>query len=50
MAPLAPRHGAIQAEAARLIGNHLVEARPDCRVVTEADPAQGARQPQRAGA
>jgi Uma2 family endonuclease len=36
MAPSAPRHGAIQAEAARLIGNHLVEARPACRVVTEA--------------
>jgi Uma2 family endonuclease len=36
MAPSAPRHGAIQAEAARLIGNHLVEARPACRVITEA--------------
>lgn len=30
------RHGAIQAEAARPIGNHLVEARPACRVITEA--------------
>jgi Uma2 family endonuclease len=27
---------AIQAEAARLIGNHLVEVRPACRLVTEA--------------
>jgi Uma2 family endonuclease len=36
MAPSSPRHGAIQAEAARLIGNHLVESRPTCRVVTEA--------------
>jgi Uma2 family endonuclease len=36
MAPPAPRHGAIQAEAARLIGNHLADARPACRVITEA--------------
>ena len=36
MAPSTPRHGAIQAEAARLIGNHLVEKRPACRLVTEA--------------
>ena len=36
MAPSSPRHGAIQAEAARLIGNRLAELRPDCRVVTEA--------------
>jgi Uma2 family endonuclease len=36
MAPSTPRHGAIQAEAARLIGNHLVETRPACRLVTEA--------------
>jgi Uma2 family endonuclease len=36
MAPSAPRHGAIQAEAARLIGNGLAELRPTCRVVTEA--------------
>lgn len=35
MAPAAPRHGAIQAEVARLIGNHLIEARPSCRVITE---------------
>jgi Uma2 family endonuclease len=35
MAPSSPRHGAIQAEAARLLGNHLVESRPGCRVVTE---------------
>ena len=36
MAPSTPRHGAIQAQAARLIGNHLVETRPACRLVTEA--------------
>ena len=36
MAPSAPRHGAIQAEAARLIGNRLAELRPTCRVITEA--------------
>lgn len=36
MAPSSPRHGAIQAEAARLIGNHLVESRPAGRVITEA--------------
>jgi Uma2 family endonuclease len=36
MAPATPRHGAIQAEVARLIGNHLIEARPGCRVMTEA--------------
>jgi Uma2 family endonuclease len=36
MAPPAPQHGAIQAEAARLIGNHLADARPACRVITEA--------------
>ncbi len=35
MAPAAPRHGAIQGEVARLIGNHLVDARPACRVVIE---------------
>jgi Uma2 family endonuclease len=35
MAPATPRHGAIQAEAARLIGNHLLAERPACRVVTE---------------
>jgi len=35
MAPAAPPHGFIQAEAARLIGNHLVEHRPQCRVATE---------------
>jgi Uma2 family endonuclease len=35
MAPAAPRHGAIQAEAGRLIGNHLAETRPACRVVME---------------
>jgi Uma2 family endonuclease len=36
MAPASPRHGAIQAEAARLIGNHLADRLPACRVVTEA--------------
>lgn len=36
MAPSSPRHGAIQAEAARLIGNRLAEVRPACRVITEA--------------
>jgi Uma2 family endonuclease len=35
MAPAAPPHGFIQAEAARLIGNHLAEQRPQCRVATE---------------
>jgi Uma2 family endonuclease len=36
MAPASPKHGAIQAEAARIIGNHLAERLPACRVVTEA--------------
>jgi Uma2 family endonuclease len=36
MAPSHPRHGAIQAEAARLIGNRLADLRPTCRVITEA--------------
>jgi Uma2 family endonuclease len=36
MAPSSPRHGAIQAEATRLIGNRLAELRPACRVITEA--------------
>ncbi len=35
MSPAAPTHGFIQAEAARLIGNHLAERRPQCRVATE---------------
>jgi Uma2 family endonuclease len=35
MAPATPRHGAIQAEAARLIGNRLADLRPACRVITE---------------
>jgi Uma2 family endonuclease len=35
MAPAAPRHGAIQSEVGRLIGNHLAERLPACRVVTE---------------
>lgn len=35
MAPASPRHGAIQNEAGRLIGNYLAERHPECRVVTE---------------
>ena len=36
MAPASPRHGAIQGEASRLIGNHLAEmSGPACRVVIE---------------
>lgn len=35
MAPAAPRHGAIQGEAGRLIGNHLAERQRACRVVVE---------------
>jgi Uma2 family endonuclease len=35
MAPAAPRHGAIQNEVGRLIGNHLAESHPGCRVVIE---------------
>jgi Uma2 family endonuclease len=35
MAPAAPRHGAIQSEVTRLIGNHLAESRPGCRVIIE---------------
>lgn len=35
MAPATPRHGAIQNETGRLIGNHLLAERPTCRVVTE---------------
>jgi hypothetical protein len=35
MAPATPRHGAIQSEVNRLIGNHLAELRPPCRVITE---------------
>ena len=35
MAPASPRHGVIQSEVVRLIGNHLAELRPDCRVITE---------------
>lgn len=36
MAPASPRHGAIQAEAGRLIGNHLADTRLACRVLMEA--------------
>jgi Uma2 family endonuclease len=35
MTPASPRHGAIHSEAVRLIGNHLAESRPACRVITE---------------
>jgi Uma2 family endonuclease len=35
MAPAAPRHGAIQGEAGRLIGNRLAGLRPECRVIIE---------------
>ena len=35
MAPASDRHGAIHAETARLIGNHLAEHRPDCRALVE---------------
>jgi Uma2 family endonuclease len=35
MAPATPRHGAIQGEAGRLIGNRLAALRPECRVIIE---------------
>jgi Uma2 family endonuclease len=35
MAPASDRHGAILGEITRLIGNHLAEQRPDCRVLIE---------------
>ena len=35
IAPASENHGAIQGELARLIGNHLIEHRPRCRVITE---------------
>lgn len=35
MAPASDRHATIHAEAARLIGNHLAQHRPDCRVLIE---------------
>jgi len=35
MAPASPIHGAIQSETDRLIGNHLVATRPECRTVVE---------------
>jgi Uma2 family endonuclease len=34
-APATPRHGAIQNEVGRLIGNYLADSRPACRVITE---------------
>jgi Uma2 family endonuclease len=33
MAPPSPAHGAIQAEIARLLGNHLVERGSPCRII-----------------
>jgi Uma2 family endonuclease len=35
MAPGSDAHGAIQSEVARLLGNHLLDQRSNCRVVTE---------------
>lgn len=35
MAPASPRHGAIFAEVARLIGTHLADLRPACRIIAE---------------
>ena len=35
MAPASDNHGSIQAELARLLGNHLVERGSPCRVITE---------------
>ncbi len=35
MAPATLRHGAIQGEVCRLIGNRLADTRPACRVVVE---------------
>ena len=35
MAPASENHGAIQSELARIVGNHLLERRPGCRVITE---------------
>jgi Uma2 family endonuclease len=35
MAPGSATHGAIQSELNRLIGNHLLQHRPACRVITE---------------
>jgi len=35
MAPATTRHGAILGEVGRLIGNHLAETRPGCRLVIE---------------
>jgi Uma2 family endonuclease len=36
MAPASRTHGVIQAELARLIGNHLAEQSPECSVITNA--------------
>lgn len=36
MAPASPTHGVIQASLARLIGNHLIAQKLNCRVMTEA--------------
>jgi len=35
MAPAAMQHGAILGEVGRLLGNHLAETRPSCRLVIE---------------
>ena len=35
MAPASDRHALIHAEAARLLGNHFAEHRPDCRTLIE---------------
>ena len=35
MAPASDNHGSIQAELARLLGNHLIERGSPCRVITE---------------
>ncbi|MGE0224037.1 MAG: Uma2 family endonuclease [Acetobacteraceae bacterium] len=34
MAPASERHGAIQSELARLLGNHIAAVKPGCRVIT----------------
>lgn len=35
VAPASPRHGSVQGEIGRLIGNHLASGHPECRVVIE---------------
>lgn len=41
MSPASPRHGAIHAQTAGLLGNHLAENRPECRVLIEAGVRPG---------